>query len=117
MPPELHRHEEVAASKPKYSEIVRLENYHFFHESITARARRIRSLAPMVTQARLLHEKAAESYCQWIVVCQFEEPVQFFSRVRELLTSIPAKEVQFHVSRATLLEVNATNRRTLPKVT
>ena len=52
--------EEVASSKAKYSEIVRLENYHFFHECITARARRIKSLAPMATQARLLHEKAAE---------------------------------------------------------
>jgi len=89
------RNQQTAASKPKYIDIVRLENYFFFCETVGAR--RLTALQPFVVQARRAFEEAAARYCRWVLEGQNGRLIGFFEKLKGHLESMPANEVQFYL--------------------
>nr|CCA14461.1 conserved hypothetical protein [Albugo laibachii Nc14]CCA21245.1 conserved hypothetical protein [Albugo laibachii Nc14] len=101
--------EKIAASKPKYSHLTKLENYYFMHEKLTSPARN----HPFNQYAEVAHAKYLENlkgYVEWIWNSELHQLAPLFQQVHTLLDTIPMPEIQFHVPRSSVVKVvNAFN--------
>ena len=104
---------QTASSKPKYREIVRMENYFFFCETVGAR--RLPALVAFVEQAREAFVGAMGRYCEWVLSGQFSRLMGFFEKLKEHFGSMPANEVQFYIKRAEFDAMRAQNALDMDK--
>eukprot|EP00753_Platysulcus_tardus_P012189 PLAT3346.6.p1 GENE.PLAT3346.6~~PLAT3346.6.p1 ORF type:complete len:845 (+),score=500.07 PLAT3346.6:266-2800(+) len=98
--------EALSKTKPKYEDIVRVENYYFF--ALTAKARGVPALEQYQQRAEERFEECLQSYITWMVSRELPGPIEFVEEVTQLLASMKASDVKFHVTEDRLTSVMTT---------
>eukprot|EP01105_Mastigella_eilhardi_P022386 TRINITY_DN5507_c0_g1_i2.p1 TRINITY_DN5507_c0_g1~~TRINITY_DN5507_c0_g1_i2.p1 ORF type:complete len:862 (-),score=220.17 TRINITY_DN5507_c0_g1_i2:118-2409(-) len=85
--------------KKKSVYVLRIENYHFFIETMGPKCNKVRCLEPHVQEARTQLDDNLQSFCQFLIRAKFRKLVEFFDDVSALLQSgLPPQEVPFQVA-------------------
>jgi hypothetical protein len=114
--------EKLAQKDPKYADVVRLENYHFFVVTMTLRQQRVVQLAapgtggstaitPYLEQAQQHFEACVQRYLTCMIEYQFPTLVAFFQRLEELVVKVGMADVAIHVAKPHLLKTMDQNSR------
>ena len=93
---------------PKYADVVRLENYHFFVQTMSPRQQRLvgsSALTPYIDQAQACHEAAVQRYVAWSLEYEFPQLTAFFVKLEELIVKVGVGDVSIHVPKAALLKL------------
>lgn len=93
---------------PKYADVVRLENYHFFVQTMSPRQQRLvgsHALTPYIDQAQACHEAAVQRYVAWSLEYEFPQLTAFFVKLEELIVKVGVGDVSIHVPKAALLKL------------
>eukprot|EP00735_Rhodelphis_limneticus_P000281 TRINITY_DN10441_c0_g1::TRINITY_DN10441_c0_g1_i1::g.15350::m.15350 TRINITY_DN10441_c0_g1::TRINITY_DN10441_c0_g1_i1::g.15350 ORF type:complete len:202 (+),score=58.32,sp/Q9NV70/EXOC1_HUMAN/33.72/6e-24,Sec3_C/PF09763.4/1.3e-30 TRINITY_DN10441_c0_g1_i1:17-622(+) len=88
--------ETVAKQEPKYTQIVRMENYHHYFRTVSCCD--IKSLSTLVADAFTHYEASQKEYVQWIVACQFPTLFEFFTGLERLLQHMRDEDIQFQTN-------------------
>ncbi|EFJ12163.1 hypothetical protein SELMODRAFT_446742 [Selaginella moellendorffii] len=89
--------ERIAQNDPKYADVLLLENYASFQNSMFDLANMVPTLARFYQQASEAYEQACTRYVNSIINMQFEKLFQFGQRVENLLYTITPEEVPFQL--------------------
>ncbi|XP_068656095.1 exocyst complex component SEC3A-like [Aristolochia californica] len=89
--------EKIAQVDPKYAEIVLLENYAAFQNSLYELANDVPTLAKFYHQASESYEQACTRHINVIIYYQFEKLFQFARRVEDLMFTISPEEIPFQL--------------------
>jgi len=105
--------EKVSQQNPKYSDVVRLENYHFFAVTMGLRQQRLMgtALVPYIEQANTHFEGSSQRYLSWLFEYEFPNLTAFFQRLEDLITKVGSADVGIHVARVNLIKVVEQNNR------
>eukprot|EP00249_Psilotum_nudum_P012124 c23592_g1_i1 orf=378-3053(+) len=87
----------IAQVDPKHADILLLENYAAFQNSLYELANVVPTLARFYHQASDAYEQACTRYINSIINYQFEKLFQFAQRVENLLYTITPEEVPFQL--------------------
>ena len=93
---------------PKYADVVRLENYHFFVQTMSPRQQRLMGshvLTPYIDQGQAYHEAAVQRYVAWSLEYEFPQITAFFIQLEELILKVGVGDVSIHVPKAALLKL------------
>ncbi|OQR96947.1 hypothetical protein ACHHYP_12901 [Achlya hypogyna] len=110
--------EKAAATKPKYSHLVRLENYHYMHDQLTALSLHGGHSAVVLTSTEVVfaeYSKNLNAYAEWLWRCEAEKFIAAFEAIEKLLETVPEQEVQFHVSKHDVRKAMDVNTQHLDK--
>ncbi|XP_022894379.1 exocyst complex component SEC3A-like [Olea europaea var. sylvestris] len=99
--------DKVAQADSKYEDIVLLENYAAFQNSLYDLANVVPTLAKFYHQASESYEQACTRYVSTIIYTQFERLFQFARRIEDLMYTIAPEEIpyQMGVSKVDLQKV------------
>ncbi|XP_074584425.1 exocyst complex component SEC3A-like isoform X2 [Curcuma longa] len=89
--------EKAAQVDPKYSDIVLLENYAAFQNSLYDLANVVPTLAKFYHQASESYEQACLRHVSMVIYIHFEKLFQFARRIEELMHTIPPEEIPFQI--------------------
>lgn len=89
--------ERIAQIDPKHADIVLLENYASFQNSLYEQANMVPTLAKFYHQASEAYEQACTRYINSIINYQFEKLFQFAQKVENLMYTITPEEVPFQL--------------------
>ncbi|KAG6408695.1 hypothetical protein SASPL_131714 [Salvia splendens] len=91
--------DKIAQSDPKYADILLLENYAAFQNSLYDLANVVPTLAKFYHQASEAYEQACTRFINSIILYQFERLFQFSRRIEDLMYTITPEEVhRYHSS-------------------
>ncbi|EQC31437.1 hypothetical protein SDRG_11036 [Saprolegnia diclina VS20] len=110
--------EKAATTKPKYSHLVRLENYHFMHDKLTALSLHGGHSDVVLKYTQLVYDeynKNLAAYAAWLWRCECDQYIAIFESIARLLSSVPVGEVQFHVSKHDVRKTLEATNQTLEK--
>ncbi|XP_031406363.1 exocyst complex component SEC3A-like [Punica granatum] len=89
--------EKIAQADPKYADIVLLENYAAFQNSLYDLANVVPTLAKFYHQASEAYEQACTRHISTIIYYQFERLFAFNRKIEDLLYTIPPEEIPFQL--------------------
>ncbi|KAK3039551.1 hypothetical protein RJ639_027695 [Escallonia herrerae] len=89
--------DKVAQADPKYSEILQLENYAAFQNSLYDLANVVPTLAKFYHQASESYEQACTRHISMIIYTQFERLFQFGRKIEDLMYTITPEEIPFQL--------------------
>ncbi|WOL03090.1 hypothetical protein Cni_G11810 [Canna indica] len=89
--------ERTAQIDPKYVDIVLLENYAAFQNSLYDLANVVPTLAKFYHQASECYEQACLRHVSMVIYIHFEKLFQFARRVEESMFNIPPEEIPFQI--------------------
>ncbi|KAG1368535.1 exocyst complex component SEC3A [Cocos nucifera] len=89
--------EKIAQSDPKYADIVLLENYAAFQNSLYDLANVVPTLAKFYHQASEAYEQACTRHINMIIDIQFERLFQFARKIEDLMYTITPEEIPFQL--------------------
>uniref|UniRef100_A0A803PPQ1 Exocyst complex component Sec3 PIP2-binding N-terminal domain-containing protein n=1 Tax=Cannabis sativa TaxID=3483 RepID=A0A803PPQ1_CANSA len=89
--------EKIAQTDPKYADIILLENYAAFQNSLYDLANVVPTLAKFYHQASEAYEQACTRYISTIIYSQFERLFQFARRIEDLMYTITPEEIPFQL--------------------
>ncbi|RZC67105.1 hypothetical protein C5167_010789 [Papaver somniferum] len=89
--------EKIAQADPKYADIVLLENYAAFQNSLYDLANVVPTLAKFYHQASESYEQACTRHINVIIYFQFEKLFQFHRKIEDLMYTIPPEEIPFQL--------------------
>eukprot|EP00262_Sarcandra_glabra_P007570 TRINITY_DN20462_c0_g1_i1.p1 TRINITY_DN20462_c0_g1~~TRINITY_DN20462_c0_g1_i1.p1 ORF type:complete len:797 (+),score=191.86 TRINITY_DN20462_c0_g1_i1:352-2391(+) len=89
--------EKIAQTDPKYADIVLLENYAAFQNSVYDLANVVPTLAKFYHQASESYEQACTRHINMIIYYQFERLFQFARKVEDLMYTITPEEIPFQL--------------------
>ncbi|KAK4753475.1 hypothetical protein SAY87_022273 [Trapa incisa] len=89
--------EKIAQSDPKNADVVLLENYAAFQNSLYDLANVVPTLAKFYHQASEAYEQACTRYISAIIYYQFERLFAFNQKIEDLLYTIPLEEIPFQL--------------------
>ncbi|KAJ4966816.1 hypothetical protein NE237_018665 [Protea cynaroides] len=89
--------EKIAQTDPKYADIVLLENYAAFQNSLYDLANVVPTLAKFYHQASESYEQACTRHINMIIYIQFERLFQFARKVEDLVYTIAPEEIPFQL--------------------
>ncbi|KAL7245073.1 hypothetical protein ACSBR2_000418 [Camellia fascicularis] len=89
--------EKIAAQDPKYADILLLENYAAFQNSLYDLANVVPTLAKFYHQASENYELACTRHISVIIYYQFERLFQFARRIEDLMYTITPEEIPFQL--------------------
>jgi hypothetical protein len=89
--------DKIAQADQKYSDILLLENYAAFQNSLYDLANNVAILAKFYHQASEAYEQACTRHITVIINYQYEKLIQFFRRIEELMFTIPPEEIPFQM--------------------
>ncbi|XP_017701685.2 exocyst complex component SEC3A-like isoform X2 [Phoenix dactylifera] len=89
--------EKIAQSDPKYADIVLLENYAAFQNSLYDLANVVPMLAKFYHQASEAYEQACTRHINIIIYMQFERLFQFARKIEDLMYTITPEEIPFQL--------------------
>ncbi|XP_042509013.1 exocyst complex component SEC3A-like isoform X3 [Macadamia integrifolia] len=87
--------EKIAQTDPKYADIVLLENYAAFQNSLYDLANVVPTLAKFYHQASESYEQACTRHINMIIYHQFERLFQFARKIEDLMYTITPEEKEF----------------------
>ncbi|KAK2993251.1 hypothetical protein RJ640_015730 [Escallonia rubra] len=89
--------DKVAQADPKYSDILQLENYAAFQNSLYDLANVVPTLAKFYHQASESYEQACTRHISMIIYTQFERLFQFGRKIEDLMYTITPEEIPFQL--------------------
>ncbi|PON88959.1 Exocyst complex component Sec [Trema orientale] len=89
--------EKIAQTDPKYADIILLENYAAFQNSLYDLANVVPTLAKFYHQASEAYEQACTRYISTIIYSQFERLFQFARKIEDLMYTITPEEIPFQL--------------------
>ncbi|KAJ6844896.1 exocyst complex component SEC3A-like [Iris pallida] len=89
--------EKIAQADPKYADIVLLENYAAFQNSLYDLANVVPTLAKFYHQASESYEQACTRHINMIIYVQFERLFQFARKIEDLMYTITPEEIPFQL--------------------
>ncbi|CAH9054369.1 unnamed protein product [Cuscuta europaea] len=89
--------DKIAQAEPKHAEIMLLENYAAFQNSLYDLANIVPTLAKFYHQASEAYEQACTRHINMIIYYQFERLFQFARRIEDLMYTIPPEEIPFQL--------------------
>ncbi|CAM8926185.1 unnamed protein product [Rhodiola kirilowii] len=89
--------EKIAQTDPKYADILLLENYAAFQNSLYDLANIVPTLAKFYHQASEAYEQACTHHISIIIFTQFERLFQFGKRIEDLMFTISPEEIPFQL--------------------
>ncbi|KAG9150381.1 hypothetical protein Leryth_014560 [Lithospermum erythrorhizon] len=89
--------DKIAQAEPKYADIMLLENYAAFQNSLYDLANVVPTLAKFYHQASEEYEQACTRHISVIIYYQFERLFQFARRIEDLLMSITPEEIHYQL--------------------
>lgn len=89
--------EKIAQADPKYADIVLLENYAAFQNSLYDLANVVPTLAKSYHQASEAYEQACTRHINMIIYIQFERLFQFHRKIEDLMYTITPEEIPFQL--------------------
>ncbi|CAL9080284.1 unnamed protein product [Musa textilis] len=89
--------EKIAQSDPKSADVILLENYAAFQNSLFELANVIPTLAKFYHQASEAYEQACTRHISIIIENQFDKLYQFFRRIDDLTYTVPHEEIPFQL--------------------
>ncbi|GER30006.1 exocyst complex component sec3A [Striga asiatica] len=89
--------DKVAQADPKYADIILLENYAAFQNSLYDLANVVPTLAKFYHQASESYEQACTRFISTIIYYQFERLFQFARRIEDLMYTITPEEIPFQL--------------------
>ncbi|KAF6166562.1 hypothetical protein GIB67_005424 [Kingdonia uniflora] len=89
--------EKIAQTDPKYADIVLLENYAAFQNSLYDLANVVPTLAKFYHQASESYEQACTRHINMIIYYQFERLFQFARKIEDLMYTITPEEIPFQL--------------------
>ncbi|CAH2042110.1 unnamed protein product [Thlaspi arvense] len=89
--------EKISAQDPKYADILLLENYAAFQNSLYDLANVVPTLAKFYHQASENYELACTRHISMIIYYQFERLFQFARRIEDLVYTTTPEEIAFQV--------------------
>ncbi|OVA05191.1 Exocyst complex [Macleaya cordata] len=89
--------EKIAQADPKYADIVLLENYAAFQNSLYDLANVVPTLAKFYHQASESYEQACTRHINVIIYYQFERLFQFARKIEDLMYTITPEEIPFQL--------------------
>ncbi|KAK8923924.1 Exocyst complex component SEC3A [Platanthera zijinensis] len=89
--------ERTAQIDPKYSDIILLENYAAFQNSLYDLANVVPTIAKFYHQASESYDQACTRHINMVIFITFERLFLFARRIEELMFTITSEEIQFQV--------------------
>ncbi|ERN17644.1 hypothetical protein AMTR_s00059p00178020 [Amborella trichopoda] len=89
--------ERIAQTDPKYADMVLLENYAAFQNSLYDLANVVPTLAKFYHQASEAYEQACTRHISVIIYIQFEKLFQFAQKIEDLIYTITPEEIPFQL--------------------
>ncbi|XP_042494585.1 exocyst complex component SEC3A-like [Macadamia integrifolia] len=89
--------EKIAQTDPKYADIVLLENYAAFQNSLYDLANVVPTLAKFYHQASESYEQACTRHINMIIYYTFERLFQFARKIEDLMYTITPEEIPFQL--------------------
>ncbi|KAF8377471.1 hypothetical protein HHK36_030849 [Tetracentron sinense] len=89
--------EKIAQTDPKYADILLLENYAAFQNSLYDLANVVPILAKFYHQASESYEQACTRHISMIIYYQFERLFQFAKKIEDLMYTITPEEIPFQL--------------------
>ncbi|KAL6511716.1 Exocyst complex component S3A [Orobanche gracilis] len=89
--------DKVAQTDTKYADILLLENYAAFQNSLYDLANVVPTLAKFYHQASEFYEQACTRFISTIIYYQFERLFQFARRIEDLMFTITPEEIPFQI--------------------
>ncbi|XP_076882530.1 exocyst complex component SEC3A-like [Bidens hawaiensis] len=89
--------DKIAQTDPKYADIILLENYAAFQNSLYDLANVVPTLAKFYHQASESYEQACTRHISGIIYYQFERLFQFAKRIEDLMYTITPEEIPFQL--------------------
>ncbi|KAJ0961071.1 hypothetical protein J5N97_000972 [Dioscorea zingiberensis] len=89
--------EKVAQAEPRYADILLLENYAAFQNSLYDLANVVPTLAKFYHQASESYEQACTRHISMIIFVQFEKLFQFARKIEDLMYTIQPDEIPFQL--------------------
>ncbi|KAI3762889.1 hypothetical protein L1987_53331 [Smallanthus sonchifolius] len=89
--------DKIAQTDPKYADIILLENYASFQNSLYDLANVVPTLAKFYHQASESYEQACTRHISMIIYYQFERLFQFARRIEDLMYTITPEEIPFQL--------------------
>ncbi|KAG8389979.1 hypothetical protein BUALT_Bualt01G0035700 [Buddleja alternifolia] len=89
--------DKIAQSDSKYADILLLENYAAFQNSLYDLANIVPTLAKFYHQASESYEQACTRFISMIIYYQFERLFQFARRIEDLMYTITPEEIPFQL--------------------
>nr|GLL48322.1 exocyst complex component SEC3A-like [Ipomoea trifida] len=89
--------DKIAQAEPKYADIMLLENYAAFQNSLYDLANVVPTLARFYHQASESYEQACTRHINVIIHNQFERLFQFAKRIEDLMYTITPEEIPFQL--------------------
>lgn len=89
--------DKIAQTDPKYADIILLENYAAFQNSLYDLANVVPTLAKFYHQASESYEQACTRHISGIIYYQFERLFQFARRIEDLMYTITPEEIPFQL--------------------
>ncbi|KAH7663373.1 Exocyst complex component Sec3 C-terminal protein [Dioscorea alata] len=87
----------IAQADPKYTDILLLENYGAFQNSLCDLANVVLTLAKFYHQASESYEQACTRHIIMIIYVQFEKLFQFARKIEDLMYTITPEEIPFQL--------------------
>ncbi|GAB2231179.1 hypothetical protein Droror1_Dr00027467 [Drosera rotundifolia] len=85
--------EKIAAAEQKFADILLLENYAAFQNSLYDLANIVTTLAKFYHQASEAYEQACTRHISSIIDTQFDKLIQFINRVERVIYVIPTEDI------------------------
>ncbi|KAF3778979.1 Exocyst complex component [Nymphaea thermarum] len=85
----------IAQTEPKYADVVLLENYAAFQNSLYDLANVVPTLAKFYHQASESYEQACTRHITSIIYTVFDKLFQFGRKIEDLMYTIPAEEIPY----------------------
>ncbi|AEE32185.1 unnamed protein product [Arabidopsis thaliana] len=89
--------EKIAQQDPKYADILLLENYAAFQNSLYDLANVVPTLAKFYHQASEAYEQACTRHISMIIYYQFERLFQFAKKIEDFMYTITPEEIPFQL--------------------
>lgn len=92
----------------KYADVVRLENYHFFVQTMSPRQQCLIGsdvLVSFIDQAQAAYEAAVQRYASWSLGYAFPEVTAFFGSIDDLIVKVGVGDVSIHVPKTALFKL------------
>ncbi|KAF0738818.1 hypothetical protein Ae201684_005429 [Aphanomyces euteiches] len=107
--------EKAAATKPKYSHLVRMENYHCIQGKLHSLCENNSSLKTFAERSHVEYKKNLKAYVTWLWECEVEKLAEIFANIDSLLETVPIEEIQFHISKQDLRKAAESTNHGLEK--
>jgi len=85
----------IALQEPKYSDVVWLENYHFFYMTFKDQGGKVPSMSQAIEKAHAKYKDSMLRYVNWNISYELEDVVKFWDKLEDQLRARAPEDIPF----------------------